>query len=194
MPLADTKDRYGTVSVLLHWVVALLVFGLFALGLYMTGLGYMHPWRKLAPLTHKGFGVVLFVLVALRAVWRLANTKPDLPPMPAWERSAAVFVHGVFYPLLFIVPLSGYLISTADGRGLEVFGWFDIPATFTGFERQEDTMGVVHFYLALATVSLAGVHALAALKHHFIDRDATLLKMLGVKPKTETKSKEEPKE
>ena len=75
--------------------------------------------------------------------------------------------------------LAGYLISTADGRGISVFGWFDVPASITSIPEQEDVAGAVHFYLAWGLVILAGLHGLAALKHHFIDRDTTLLRMLG---------------
>jgi cytochrome b561 len=75
--------------------------------------------------------------------------------------------------------LSGYLISTADGRGLEVFDWFSVPATLSGLDRQEDIAGEVHLYLAWTVIVLAALHALAALKHHFIDRDPTLMRMLG---------------
>ncbi|MOA52423.1 hypothetical protein D3C78_1757160 [compost metagenome] len=74
---------------------------------------------------------------------------------------------------------SGYLISTADGRGIEVFGWFTVPATLSGIDGQEDIAGVVHLWLAWGLIGMAALHALAALKHHFIDRDATLSQMLG---------------
>ncbi|TCT19400.1 cytochrome b561-like protein [Thiobaca trueperi] len=77
---------------------------------------------------------------------------------------------------------SGYLISTADGRSLDVFGLFSVPAILTGLPDQADLAGEVHLVLAIALVTLAAVHALAALKHHFIDRDATLLRMLGRRP------------
>jgi cytochrome b561 len=82
--------------------------------------------------------------------------------------------------LLFAIMLSGYLISTADGRGLEVFEWFTLPATLSGLEQQEDIAGRVHLYLAWSVIVVAALHALAALKHHFIDRDVTLKRMLGL--------------
>ena len=74
---------------------------------------------------------------------------------------------------------SGYLISTADGRGVSVFGLFEVPASLTGIPDQEDVAGVLHEWLAWGLIILAGLHALAAIKHHFIDRDATLSRMLG---------------
>jgi cytochrome b561 len=75
--------------------------------------------------------------------------------------------------------LSGYLISTADGRAVEVFGWFSIPATLSGLENQEDIAGEIHEWLAFTLIGLVMLHALAATKHHFINRDATLKRMLG---------------
>jgi cytochrome b561 len=81
---------------------------------------------------------------------------------------------------MFFLMLSGYLISTADGRGIDVFGLFSLPATLSGVENQEDIAGKVHQSLAFILVALVVLHALAALKHHFLDRDATLKRMLGV--------------
>ena len=91
--------------------------------------------------------------------------------------------HGALYLGLFVVMISGYLISTADGRGISVFDLFEIPALITGLPNQADLAGAVHFYVACAVVIFAGLHGLAALKHHFIDRDATLRRMLGYEPK-----------
>jgi cytochrome b561 len=91
-----------------------------------------------------------------------------------------MLAHGLLYLLLFALMVSGYLISTADGRGLEVFDWFAIPATLSGLKGQEDLAGEVHLYLAWSLILLAALHALAALKHHFIDRDITLKRMLGM--------------
>jgi cytochrome b561 len=87
-------------------------------------------------------------------------------------------VHGLLYLLLFGVMVSGYLISTADGRPIEVFGLFAVPATVTGLPGQADRAGDIHLILAVTVIILAIVHALAALKHHFIDRDRTLVRML----------------
>jgi cytochrome b561 len=91
--------------------------------------------------------------------------------------------HGLLYAGIFLVMISGYLISTAKGRGVSVFDLFEIPAFITGLPNQADLAGAVHFYVAWGLVLLAGLHALAALKHHFIDRDATLKRMLGCGPK-----------
>src|SRR5690606_6636088 len=97
----------------------------------------------------------------------------------AATRLATRLGHGFLYVGLFVLMLSGYLISTADGRPIEVFGLLSVPATLSGLPGQEDIAGLVHEYLAWALVIFAGIHGLAALKHHFIDRDRTLLRMFG---------------
>jgi len=116
----------------------------------------------------------------LRLLWRLYSPPPSpLASHTPLERRAAHAVHLLLYGLLFALMLSGYLISTADGRGLEVFGLFTLPATLTAIPRQEDVAGAVHLTLAWLLIGLAALHALAALKHHLFDRDRTLRRMLG---------------
>jgi len=175
----NTEETYGLIAVLLHWLVAAVVIGLFALGLWMVELTYYDTWYRRAPDLHKGVGVMLLLALLLRVGWRLINPMPRPEPGPPLEQRIAVLMHALLYLLPFLVIASGYLISTADGRPLDVFGLFSIPATLTGLPSQADLAGDIHLVLAIALVSLAGVHALAALKHHFIDRDATLLRMLG---------------
>jgi cytochrome b561 len=182
MQLRNSSSRYGWVSIFMHWGVALAVFGLFALGLWMVGLDYYSSWRKDAPDLHKSIGLVLLAVMLLRVLWRFIS-----PPPPALQsysrmtRMGASFGHGFLYLSLFAVMIAGYLISTADGVGIPVFGLFEVPALVSGLPDQADTAGVIHFYLAWVLVIFSGLHALAALKHHFIDRDATLTRMLGRK-------------
>ncbi|VVP53824.1 Cytochrome b561 [Pseudomonas fluorescens] len=182
MQLRNSSSRYGWVSIFMHWGVALAVFGLFAMGLWMVGLDYYDTWRKDAPDLHKSIGLVLLAVMLLRVLWRFIS-----PPPPALQsysrmtRIGASFGHGFLYLSLFVVMIAGYLISTADGVGIPVFGLFEVPALVSGLPDQADTAGVIHFYLAWVLVIFSGLHALAALKHHFIDRDATLTRMLGRK-------------
>jgi len=182
MQLQNSSARYGWVSIVLHWGVALVVFGLFALGLWMVGLDYYSTWRKDAPDLHKSIGITLFAIMLVRIVWRLISPPP--PPLASYSRLTrigAAFGHAFLYLGLFAVMIAGYLISTADGVGIPVFGLFEIPAVVSGLPDQADTAGVVHLYLAWVLVVFAGLHGVAAFKHHFIDRDATLTRMLGRK-------------
>jgi cytochrome b561 len=177
----NSSESYGLVSILLHWLVAVAMLGLFALGLWMVELTYYDPWYRQAPHLHKSIGVLLFGFMLLRWAWRYGNPQPRLHGS-ALEIRVAVGVHRLMYVLLFLLMLSGYLISTADGRGIDVFDLFSVPATLSGLPRQEDTAGLFHKVLAFVLVGLSAVHAGAALKHQYIDRDATLTRMLRPRP------------
>lgn len=180
MHVKNSEQSYGLVAILLHWIAAIVVVGLFALGLWMTDLTYYDEWYRKAPHLHKSIGSLLALLFVFRLIWRYVNPKPALDASVAkWEERVASLVHGGLYLLVFAIVLSGYFISTADGRAIEVFDWFEIPALLTPIENQEDLAGDIHFYLASALIGLALLHALAALKHHFIDGDNTLKRMLN---------------
>ena len=181
MQWRNSADGYGAVAIILHWLVALAVVGLFALGLWMVELTYYDPWYRTAPNIHKSIGILLFLVVALRLLWRMINPAPAPIGRP-WERRVAHLVHGVLYVLMFAAMVAGYLISTADGRAIEVFGLFPVPAVVSDLPNQEDIAGVVHLWLAWSLILLASFHALAALKHHFFNRDATLVRMLWPRP------------
>jgi cytochrome b561 len=176
----NTDDGYGLVAVVLHWLVAVVVVGLFALGLWMVELTYYDAWYRRSADIHKGVGILLFFVVLARLGWRLVNPRPAPEPTHSrLERGAAAVTHALLYVLLFAVMAAGYLISTADGRAIDVFGLFSVPAIIAGLPGQADVAGDVHLALAIALIVLAGIHSLAALKHHFIDRDRTLFRMLG---------------
>ncbi|MES9939378.1 MAG: cytochrome b [Candidatus Thiodiazotropha sp. 6PLUC2] len=193
MRMLNDKAQYGAVAIAMHWLVALTVYALFGLGLWMRSLDYYDSWYQLGPWWHKGIGVMLFLALLFRVLWRFANSRPDhLPTHKPYERVSALWVHLLLYLILFVLMVSGYLISTADGKPLEVFDWFVIPATISGLEHQEDIAGKVHLYLAWSVVVLSLLHALAAFKHHFFDHDQTLLRMLGVAGRRVNLSKTEP--
>lgn len=180
MRMRNDREGYGAVAISLHWLVAITVYSMFGLGLWMRSLGYYDAWYQLGPWWHKGIGVMLFFVLLFRLIWRLGNPRPDhLQTHKPYERKAAGWVHLLLYLMLFLLMLSGYLISTADGRPLEVFDWFAIPATLSGLDQQEDIAGKIHLYLAWSVVVVSALHLLAAFKHHFFDRDRTLLRMLG---------------
>src|SRR5690606_11635917 len=125
MQLKNTAQRYGLVAILLHWLVAATVIGLAILGLWMTDLSYYSPYYRSAPFWHKSIGITLAAVLVLRLLWRWGNPRPaHLPNHQRWELGMAALVHGLLYLLLFVIVVSGYLISTAKGQGISVFGWF----------------------------------------------------------------------
>lgn len=182
----NTNSNYGYVSIFFHWLSALSIFGLFGLGYYMVDLTYYHSWYKTAPELHKSIGIVFFTLMIFRLVWRYKQVAPrHLTSHSSLEKKAGKAIHSLLYCLIFIIMIAGYLISTADGRGIEVFEFITIPAFGSLIENQEDIAGLVHKWLAYLLIALAILHALAALKHHFIDKDNTLNRMIGKRQKTE---------
>ena len=181
----NTQTNYGYVSIFLHWLSALSIFALFGLGYYMVDLTYYHEWYKTAPELHKSIGVLLFFLMLFRVIWRYKQLTPEqLPSHSNLERKAGKFVHSALYLLVFIIMITGYLISTADERGIEVFGFFEIPGFGSFIENQEDIAGLIHKWLAYVLISFALLHAIAALKHHFIDKDNTLNRIIGRRSKS----------
>ncbi|BBL31158.1 cytochrome b [Pantoea ananatis] len=161
--------------------MALVIYAMFALGLWMVGLSYYDTWYHNAPEIHKSIGVILMLALIIRLIWRVVSPPPK--PLSSYSplvRITAVVAHGLLYGLLIAILFSGYLISTADGKPVSVFGWFSLPAVLTGAGEQADLAGDIHLWLAWCIVILSVLHGLAALKHHFIDRDITLKRMLGL--------------
>ncbi|TFH88205.1 cytochrome b [Billgrantia azerbaijanica] len=173
----NTRTGWGLVSVALHWLSAVAVIGLFLLGWWMTDLGYYDPWYNRAPWWHRSVGLLLLLATLLRLGWRLVQPAPAAVGARP-ERIAAHLGHLGLYLLLLTVLVSGYLISAADGHGIDVFGWFEIPALVSDLPNQETLAGEIHWYSALALLALAAGHSLAAFKHHLLDRHDTLLRML----------------
>lgn len=179
--MRDTRTTYGGVSILLHWTSAVAVIGLFGLGVYMVELTYYDPLYNRLPFLHKSIGLLHALAFALWVGWRATNPWPaPVAGTGAVEARVARGVKHVFYWLIATVIVSGYLIPTADGAPISVFGWFDVPALTSGWARQEDFAGLVHRYASYALIALASLHAAAAVKHHCVDRDGTLRRMLGM--------------
>ena len=179
--LLNTRSSYGLIAILLHWLSAFTVIGLFAVGFWMVDLTYYSEWYKTAPHWHKSIGLLLFFVTAGRILWRLFTAKPEsLTTHKSWEVKSSHVAHFVLYLLLVLIMLSGYLISTADDRGIWVFDWFEIPSLGAIVDDQADVAGVIHQYAAYSLIGLAIVHAIGALKHHFIDKDSTLTRIIKV--------------
>jgi len=178
MELNNSQQHYGLIAILLHWGMAVVIIGLYFLGLYMVDLTYYDELYQIAPDIHRSLGLIMVAFLLLRWYWRLRSVRPAISGK-SWEKTAALWAHRMFYILILVALISGYLISTADGQSVSIFGWIDIPATFYGYANQEDIAGDVHEILTHLLMLLVAIHTSAALKHHFIERDTTLLSMLG---------------
>lgn len=171
--------HYYPIQKQLHWISALLILALFSLGVWMRSLDYYNPWYQQAPDLHKSIGVLLMAIIIMRMLTRgLLKSPSPLSSHRAWEIKAAHIVHLMMYALITTILVSGYLIATADNRGIEVFSIFELPALFTPFEEQEDIAGLIHEWGAYTLITLVIMHVAGALKHHFIDKDETLKRML----------------
>ncbi len=174
-------DQWHWASIAIHWTSVIVVVGLFVLGLWMVELNYYSDWYRTAPDLHKSFGVSLFVLTLFRIVWLKLKPAPSpIDGLTNREQKLARLAHKTLYFLLFSVMIFGYLISTADGRAIEIFNLFPLPAVIFDIDKQEDIAGIIHLWLAVILISLVALHAAAALKHHFINKDQTLKRMLGL--------------
>ncbi len=179
-PTANAAARYDTGSMVLHWLLALLIVGTIAVGLYMTGLP-LSPLRLKLFNWHKWAGVTILLLSALRLLWRLTHRPPAAVPMPAWQRRAAQGAHGALYLLFFAVPLSGWCYSSAAGFPVVLFGVLPLPDFVAPDRALSAALKALHHGLAYALTAVVALHAAAALKHHFVDRDGLLLRILPVR-------------
>lgn len=180
MAWRNSSERYGALAQSLHWLVFLLMLASFGLGLTMVGLE-VSPQRIRMVGWHKTVGVTILVLAFLRLAWRFTNPPPALPAaMPAWERAAAQASHWLLYLLMFAVPLSGWLMSSALGFATVYLGIFRLPDLLARDRELGETLKLVHFWLNKGLLAMIVLHAAAALKHHFWDKDGVMKRMLPV--------------
>ena len=173
------RDHYGLVAIGLHWSIAIVFVGLVGLGAWMVGLTYYDPWYNDSLALHKAVGIVLLALALARFGWKLADRKPGYgPEVRAYERAGATATHWLLSALLVVLPVTGYLISTSEGAGIDVFGLFEVPAFFDVAAGTRELAIDIHYYLAYGGIALVGVHAGAALKHTVVDKGSTLIRML----------------
>ena len=169
--------RYSPPAVVLHWLMALLIFVTFPLGLYMVELQLSPDKLKLYSY-HKWIGITVLTLVAIRVVWRLTHTPPPLPDSVAgWQRRASAIVHGLLYLLMIAIPLSGWLMSSAKGFQTVWFGVLPLPDLIGKDKALGDLLAEVHAALNFTMLALVILHVGAALKHHFIERQPYLQRM-----------------
>jgi cytochrome b561 len=177
MPARNSPARYGSVAQILHWTVVGLLIVQVVLGKYADNLPL--GLEKLAVLArHKSFGITILAIAALRLAWRLFDRPPPPPPMPRWQRLAAKLSHGGLYALLFLLPLSGWMMSSASNYPVSWFGLVQLPDLVDPDKALKDRFHDLHHLFGYALYGLVGLHVAAALKHQFVDRDGLLYRML----------------
>jgi cytochrome b561 len=174
----ETPARYHNFAILLHWVIALGVLFMIALGWSMVDIPKGTPERAFYFNLHKSIGVTLGVLVLIRLWWRLTHRPPPLPAtMPAWEVTAAKVNHGLLYACLVIMPVVGFLASNFTKFGVKYFG-IQIGPFFAENQGVRDALQGVHEILAGLLAVLVVLHVLAAFKHLIVDKDGIFQRML----------------
>lgn len=170
--------RYGNTAIGLHWLIALLIFAGWGVGFYMVDLK-LSPDKLRLYSWHKWIGISVLLLVCLRAAWRITHPAPPADPAhPLWQRRAASFAHGALYALMFLLPLSGWLFSSASGYPVKYLGVIPLPDLVAKNKELADLFKQIHELLGWALVAVLAAHFAGALQHHFIDRDDTLARML----------------
>lgn len=177
MLVKNTTQRFGIVTISLHWFMALVIFGLLGMGLYMVTLPFGVEKLKLYR-WHKEYGILILMLVAFRIGWRLNNAVPELPNhLAKWKQHAARTVHFALYLFMILNPLTGWLISSATGLPVSFFGLFVLPDLIAPDEALSKTLSQIHKWLAYALIGTLCAHIGAALQHHFIYKDNILRRM-----------------
>jgi len=169
--------RYDRAAIALHWITALLIVANLTLGLSMVGLP-ISPRKLHWYLWHKTIGLTVFLLTSVRLGWRVFHPPPPQVPMPRWQQRATVLSHAALYALLFLIPLSGYLYSSATGVQVVWLGLVPLPNLVPKDKALGDALRIVHVALNSLLAATVVVHVAAALKHHYVDRDIVLARML----------------
>jgi cytochrome b561 len=175
--LMNTSDQFGLIARLLHWLIAALAIGMLLVGatfLFLPSGGFKNFLIDM----HKSVGVTVLALMIVRLIWRIANPQPrDLNDTPVLNYIARL-IHIVFYVLLFLQPLVGILMSQAFGYPVAFFGLFTLPRLIWHSASLGSFLLKVHGEIAILLAAVILLHVAAALKHHFIDRDRTLMRMI----------------
>ena len=176
--LKNTSSSYGLITRLFHWLISIMIIALLIVGFTMTSMETSaNKWELYS--MHKATGVIVLSLVSLRFLWRLANIQLDLPAdLPSWQKLASRITHYLLYVFMFLMPISGVLMSILGGHEVNVFNLFTIPATA---EKNVDLARFfwnIHGISAFTFAGLIGLHISAGLYHHFIRKDNILSRMI----------------
>jgi cytochrome b561 len=164
---------------LLHWLMAMLIVAGFALGVTMVDIPGLTPTKLKYYSWHKWLGVTVLALACARLLWRLFHPAPPHPAtMPGWQKKAASASHTLLYLLMLAVPLSGYFYTLALGVPVVYLGLIELPVLIGRDPSLKPALQLLHYTLNMILLGVVGLHFIAALKHHFIDRDGIFKRIL----------------
>ena len=172
-----SQPRYTRTAQGLHWAIAILMLSLVGVGFWMSDLP-LSPRKLQVYSWHKWAGVTVFMLAAVRLAWRATHVPPALPA--SISRANAIVagaVHHLLYLLMFALPLSGWIMSSAKGFQTVWFGVLPLPDLVAKNAELGEQLEEVHETLAITLLVLVGLHVAGALKHHFVERNGLLGRM-----------------
>jgi cytochrome b561 len=172
-----TDAGYTRTAIALHWLAALLIVANLTLGVSMVGLE-LSPLKLRLFSYHKWIGITVFIVACLRLAWRQFHPPPPPVAMPDWQRRAATVTHAILYVLMFAIPLSGWIYSSATGVSVVYLGLVPLPDLVPKDKALASVLKAVHVTLNIGLVALVILHIGAALKHHVMDHDGVLPRML----------------
>ena len=165
------QNKIGHVSKTLHWIIALLIISLLALGWYMVGLDFYSPYYYSAPALHFSLGISAFLFVLYKIIWQLLKPLPDYDTQfERIEIILAKFVHIILFSAMILMPVSGYLITTSGSTDFTFFGLFTVPIIYQASDQLRDIATFYHTYFSYILVGFISLHMAAAIKHKFIDK------------------------
>lgn len=176
----DTSITYSFARKITHWFVALLMLTIIILGFMMTNLTKDSVYKMPLVLTHKSLGLIALILAPLTVLWIFLRRHTQRYPssMSVWSILVARIVKLALIAIMLIMPWSGYVMATANGRQVTFFKLFDFPSFINASAANGSMAHAIHLFVAPIAASLIGLHILAALKHHFFDKDNVLRRML----------------
>lgn len=176
---ASPAAAYTRTAIALHWLIALLIVCGFALGWVMTSIPGFTPAKLKYYSWHKWIGVTVFAIAIVRVLWRATHVPPPMPTgMPAWQRAGAHAVHGLLYVLMLVIPVTGYLYSSAANIPVVYLGLVPLPRLIDPDPALKETLKTAHVLLNYGLLALVAAHVAAAVKHQWFDRDGVLSRML----------------
>jgi cytochrome b561 len=176
--IKNTSDSYGLIAKTFHWIIAPMIIGMLAVGFIMTAMEPA-PTKFFIYGLHKSTGIVILGLVFLRLLWRIYNPSPKLPrELTSWHRRMGKLSPIVLYSLLFLMPISGYILSEAGGYPISIYGLFTVPNFVEKNAEISKLASTIHEYGAFVFIGILILHLSAALYHHFVLKNSVLQRML----------------
>lgn len=183
MSLTDTQKSFGNGARFFHWTISLLFLFQFGIAIIMTEIGKEDAYRELFFMLHKSVGVTILILALFRILWRKLTPLPDWPAtMTDVDKKLFLFVEWGLYLVMFLMPLSGYVLTMAEGDGFKFFGLFAMPDWVGKSEVLEEIGEFLHKIISYLIVGLVGSHLTLVLRQHFNFKDDFLSRMWFLKP------------